>query len=170
MQVPTTPAETRPDNLEKTGSIRSKIRLDPKDFGNDQPPRSDDDSDLESIFKDKAVPPKPVRNIPSAEQPGSPDSLSLLGDGGRGVDTGNDGRKSRLILSTPPTKLVFTYSLSLSLCGVLLASRLRVTTYGQEFWVAFLDNRVENPMNTPLELYVVAAHYATDVKATVKMW
>lgn len=53
---------------------------------------------------------------------------------------------------------------------LIAAGRLKVTTFGQEFWVAFLDNRVEQPMNAPLELYVVAAHYATGVKATVKMW
>lgn len=93
IQAPITPNETRPDSLEKTGNIRSKIRLDPRDFGNDRPPSVDDDSDLESIFKDKSVPQKRPRNIPVAEQPGSPDALSLLGDGGRGVDTGNDGCK-----------------------------------------------------------------------------
>ena len=33
-----------------------------------------------------------------------------------------------------------------------------------------MDNRVETPVNAPLEIYVAAGHYASGVRATVRMW
>lgn len=55
-----------------------------------------------------------------------------------------------------------------TLCTIL-ATR-NTDSLGKEFWVAFMDNRVEIPVNQPLEIYVGAGHYASGVKAIVKMW
>jgi len=59
-----------------------------------------------------------------------------------------------------------------------IAASRRVDSYGREFWLAFMDNRVEVPVNQPLEIYVTAAleiyvtaaHYADGAKATVSLW
>lgn len=52
----------------------------------------------------------------------------------------------------------------------IFSATRRTDSVGKEFWIAFMDNRVELPVNQPLEIYVTAGHYASGVKATVRMW
>ena len=63
-----------------------------------------------------------------------------------------------------------TFVVSYTVTVTTVGTTTQVSSQGREFWVAFLDNRVEVPVNQPLEIYVAAGHYATGVKATVQMW